>query len=89
MNKSSSASAVQPQASQAVLPSEFPERLVTFEEVQSRTGFRKSFIYSQIQKGEFPAPVKIGSSSRWKDSEISDWVSKRIQDSESAKNARV
>lgn len=77
------------QASQAVLPPAFPERLITFDEVQSRTGFRKSFIYSQIQKGEFPAPVKIGSSSRWKDSEISDWVSKRIRDSESGKCARV
>ncbi|WP_409438259.1 helix-turn-helix transcriptional regulator [Scandinavium sp.] len=32
------------------------------------------WIYAQIQKGQFPKPLKLGRSSRWKYSEICDWL---------------
>ena len=40
--------------------------LMTIRDVQSITRIgHKSTIYRLIQKGDFPAPLKIGSSSRW------------------------
>lgn len=42
--------------------------------VADRVGLSKSSIYERISKGEFPEPKKIGASSRWLESEITDWI---------------
>ncbi|SFL81742.1 transcriptional regulator, AlpA family [Nitrosomonas nitrosa] len=55
------------------------EKLLTLEEVERRTGFRSSFIYKQIRNKAFPPPVKIGISSRWRESEVSLWIDRQIQ----------
>lgn len=64
-----------------------PERLITLDEVQKITGFKSSYIYSKIQKGEFPQPVKIGTASRWRESEIQQWIHDQIQGRASGKRA--
>ncbi len=69
--------------------STLPERLVPLDEVESITGFKSSYIYSKIQKGEFPQPVKIGTASRWKFSEIQNWVHTKIKGDTPAKRAEV
>ncbi|MBV6448922.1 AlpA family phage regulatory protein [Nitrosomonas sp.] len=66
-----------------------PERLIPLDEVESITGFKSSYIYSKIQKGEFPQPVKIGTASRWKFSEIQNWVHTKIKGDTPAKRAEV
>ena len=66
-----------------------PERLITLDEVESITGFKSSYIYARIQKGLFPQPVKIGTSSRWKFSEVQNWVYTKIKGDIAAKRAGV
>lgn len=65
------------------------ERLINLDEVESITGFKSSYLYSRIQKGEFPPPVKIGTASRWKFSEVQEWVHAKIQGDSSDKNVEV
>ena len=60
------------------------DRLLTLRDVEHFTGFRKSSIYSLIADKRFPPPIKIGNSSRWPSSEISDWVQETIQRGRSA-----
>lgn len=51
------------------------EKLLPLQQVESCTGFKSSFLYQLIKSGKFPAPVKIGTSSRWRESEIQAWKS--------------
>jgi prophage regulatory protein len=58
------------------------ERLLPLSEVEFRTGFKSSFIYQLIKEGKFPKPIKIGTSSRWRESEVQAWIAKQIQNSQ-------
>ena len=60
------------------------EKLLPLNQLKSVVGFRKSKIYQLIESGEFPPPIKIGRSSRWASSEVSDWVQETIQRGRSA-----
>jgi prophage regulatory protein len=50
------------------------EKLLTIREVTEIVGFKKSTIYKFMNEGKFPKQVKIGKSSRWKMSEIKQWM---------------
>jgi prophage regulatory protein len=50
------------------------ERLLTLKEVVNIVGFKKSTIYKFIKEGKFPKQIKIGHSSRWKLSDIQEWM---------------
>ena len=50
------------------------ERLLRLSEVENMTGFKKSFIYKQGEKGNFPRRRKIGQSARWVLSEVIEWM---------------
>ncbi len=65
------------------------ERLLPLPEVKSRTGFGSSFIYQLIKEEKFPKPVKIGSASRWRESEIQQWIRDQIEGSTLGKQAKV
>lgn len=65
------------------------ERLLPLPEVESRSGFKSSFIYQLIKEGKFPKPVKIGTASRWRESEIQAWIFNQIEGSTSGKRAEV
>ena len=54
----------------------FEEKFITLHDVVQIVGFKKSTIYKMIRKGFFPPPVKIGRSSRWKLSDIKEWMEK-------------
>jgi predicted DNA-binding transcriptional regulator AlpA len=47
--------------------------------LKNAIGLSRSNIYQQIQAGKFPAPLKIGRSSRWLASEIHAWVNTQAQ----------
>ena len=52
----------------------FEEKLLTLKEVVDLVSFKRSTIYKFIRQGSFPKPLKIGRSSRWKMSEIRQWM---------------
>lgn len=58
--------------------SKLKRRLMRLPEVEDSIGYKKSKIYQMIDKGEFPAPVKLGSRSRaWKEEEVQEWIDER------------
>ncbi len=65
------------------------ERLLPLPEVESRSGFKSSFIYQLIKEGKFPKPVKIGAASRWRESEVQQWIHNQIQGNASGKNVEA
>lgn len=58
----------------AVVPSDVKPCFLRLEEVLDRVGLSKSSVYDRINKGKFPAQKKLGESSRWLESEITDWI---------------
>ena len=55
------------------------ERLIRIDEVKHICGLSRSSIYASIQRGEFPAQVKLShKASAWLYSEILAWVNERV-----------
>jgi prophage regulatory protein len=48
--------------------------LLPLEEVMGRVHMCRTAVYGRIKKGSFPAPAKVGSSSRWLSTEIDEWI---------------
>ncbi len=65
------------------------ERLIPLLSVESATGFKSSFIYQLIKEGKFPKPVKIGASSRWRESEVQHWIYCQIEGNTSGKHVEA
>lgn len=55
-----------------------PRRIIRLPEVCKAVGLSRSVIYARIQKGEFPAPIKMGYSSGWIESEVQAWIETQI-----------
>ena len=52
-----------------------PESLLRLPEVEAVVGMKKSKIYSLLQEGQFPAPVRLGPRSvRRKASAVRTWI---------------
>lgn len=52
------------------------EALKTIQDLLQASGFSsRSFIYEQIAQGKLAPPIKIGRSSRWKQSDVEQWLS--------------
>lgn len=60
------------------------DRLIELDEVMSQAGMRKTKLYAEIKAGRFPAPVKLGASSRWSERKVQAWVSKQTADEQAA-----
>lgn len=50
------------------------ERFLKLEEVEARTGFRKSSIYKWMDEDGFPKSVKFGRSVRWLEADVDQWI---------------
>lgn len=50
------------------------DRFLRLPEVELRVGLKKACIYNRIKNRRFPAQVKLGSASRWRESEINAYV---------------
>lgn len=49
------------------------------KQVQARTGLARSTIYHYIKAGTFPRPIPLGPRAvGWLESDVSDWISERI-----------
>lgn len=56
------------------------KRLLRLPDVMKKTGLKKSWIYQLISEGKFPRQIKLGDRSvAWLESEIDEWIDKRIQ----------
>lgn len=54
--------------------------ILRLADVERQTGLSKSSIYRGIEKGTFPAAIKLGErASGWLLSEINQWKQKRIE----------
>ena len=54
-------------------------RLLRLKAVEHETGMPSSSIYSEMDKGAFPKPVKLSANRvAWVEREIEDWKAKRI-----------
>ena len=50
-------------------------RLLRLPEVERVTGMRRSAIYTRIQQGKFPVPLRISDRcSAWREAEIIEWI---------------
>lgn len=48
--------------------------LKTIQDLIKASGFKRTFIYSQIKQGKLAPPLKIGRSSRWKAEDVNQWL---------------
>ena len=54
------------------------DRLLTRIEVERRVGLKRSSLYREMRRGEFPLPLRVGPKAvRWPESEILAWVAAR------------
>lgn len=54
--------------------------ILRLPEVKQKTGQSRSTIYDKVQRGDFPAPVKIGERAvGWVEAEVDAWVKARIE----------
>ncbi|WP_420383658.1 helix-turn-helix transcriptional regulator [Novosphingobium sp.] len=54
------------------------ERFLRLPDVVRHVGFKDSKIYALIQVKQFPAPIKLGRTSVWLETEIAAWMTERI-----------
>ncbi len=53
--------------------------ILRLPEVKQKTGQSRSTIYDKVQRGEFPAPVKLGERAvGWVEAEVEAWLKDRI-----------
>lgn len=54
------------------------DRLIRRQEVEERTGLSRASIYTMMDEGQFPRPVRIGKRAvAWRQSEIEEWMASR------------
>ena len=51
-----------------------PYRLLPIDEVMRISGMKRTAVYQMIKSDAFPAPLKLGSASRWVDCEVYQWI---------------
>ena len=59
-------------------------RLLPLADVMDRVGLRKTAIYERIARHAFPPPVQLGTTVRWVESEVEDWIEARISERDKA-----
>ena len=55
----------------------FAPALLAFAPLSHYISFGRSRIYQLINAGEFPKPIKVGKSSRWRKAEIDHWIARQ------------
>lgn len=55
----------------------FAPALLAFAPLSHYVSFGRSRIYQLISAGEFPKPIKVGKSSRWRKAEIDQWIARQ------------
>ena len=58
------------------------DKLVNMAFITTFTGLTDKWFYKLISEGKFPKPIKLGRSSRWRESDIRRWLNERIEASQ-------
>jgi prophage regulatory protein len=54
-------------------------RLIRLKEVLKRVSIGKSKIYADIEKGQFPKPIRLGPNAvAWLEDDIESWIQEKI-----------
>lgn len=65
------------------------EALLRIAEVQARTGISRSQLYELVNSGKFPPPIPlVGRTRAWVESDVSEWISSRIEAARAAGGTR-
>ncbi|AZP43909.1 AlpA family transcriptional regulator [Rahnella aquatilis] len=59
------------------------DKLVDMVFITQFTGLTDKWFYKLISEKKFPKPIKLGRSSRWRESEVHQWLTERINESRS------
>lgn len=51
------------------------ESLIDLDAVTRLVGMRRTWVYDAVKDGRFPAPLKIGTASRWRIGDVRRWLS--------------
>lgn len=62
------------------------DRLLRFSEAQRLVGIGRSTIYVLLEKGAFPAPVKVGRSNYFSERELQAWIGDKLSERTAAKS---
>lgn len=54
------------------------DQLVDMAFITNFTGMTDKWFYRLISENAFPAPIKLGRSSRWRKSEVEAWLQEKI-----------
>lgn len=54
------------------------DKMVDMAFIVNFTGMTDKWFYKLIQNGKFPAPIKMGRSSRWLESDVAEWINNRV-----------
>ena len=65
-------SSYMPQVAEACKLSEAP--LMKIEDVQDRLNVGRSTVYKMVERGQLPAPIRIGKSVRWSQDDVNEFV---------------
>jgi len=71
-----------------VFTNDHKERFLRLPEVQDRTGFSRSYIYKAVTENTFPARYKVGRTTVWVESQISDWMREITGENSAVEGAR-
>lgn len=55
------------------------DSFIDLKYITNDSGFTAKYFYSLIKKGGFPAPIKLGRSSRWLLKDYSEWKASYVQ----------
>nr|WP_223537956.1 AlpA family phage regulatory protein [Enterobacter asburiae] len=55
------------------------DSLIDLKYITNDSGFTAKYFYSLMKRGEFPAPIKLGRSSRWLLRDYSEWKARHIE----------
>jgi prophage regulatory protein len=62
-----------------------PPTILRRKQVEARVGLRRSTLYSRVAEGSFPPPVRLGKRAvGWVESEISEWLERRVAERQSS-----
>lgn len=61
-----------------------PKQLLRIGVVEQRVAFGRAHLYALISRGHFPRPVKFGKSNLWVASEVDAWITRRIEERDTA-----
>ena len=57
------------------------DKLVNMAFITQFTGLTDKWFYKLISEKKYPKPIKLGRSSRWRESEVHQWLTERIDES--------